>query len=174
MKQRITAGILLILAIFLFCSQTAARKPENRMRLQAPERAALGSRYYYDAEINPFYPELAPYRKVKGGYVTGNCTWYAWGRACEIAGEKLPHVFTGDAGTWWETNKKEGWYPYGTSPKRGAIICYRTHVAVVEQTDPLIVSESGWTIEKKKNPIVFHWGRAWRTGEEAMGYIYIN
>lgn len=174
MKQRIAAGILLVLAIFLFCSHMAAKKTESRIRFKAPEKAAQGSEYYYNESINPFYPELAPYCKVKDGYITGNCTWYAWGRACERAGGKLPYVFTGDAGTWWETNKKEGWYPYGNSPKPGAIVCYRTHVAVVEQIDPLMVSESGWTIEKEKNPIVFHWGRPWQAGEEPMGYIYVD
>lgn len=174
MKQRAAAGVLLILAIFLFCGQTGVKKAERGMRIEAPERAALGSRYYYDPDINPFFPELAPYYKVKAGYITGNCTWYAWGRACEIAGKTLPYVFTGDAAGWWEINKKEGWYPYGTSPKRGAIVCYKTHAAVVEQTDPLIVSESGWTVETKKTPIVFHCGKPWRSREEPMGYIYVN
>ncbi|MCB6994028.1 CHAP domain-containing protein [bacterium 210820-DFI.6.37] len=172
MKQRAAAGILLILAIFIFCGQIAARTPENGIRRQAPDKASRGGRFYYDEEMNPFYPKLAPYWKVKDGYINGNCTWYAWGRACEIAGKKLPHAFTGDAGTWWETNQREGWYPYGQEPKRGAVVCYRTHVAVVEQVSPLIVSESGWNVAKDRKNIVFHCGSPWRESETPKGYIY--
>lgn len=93
MKQRIAAGVLLLAAVFLFCSMAASSKQTAGIRVKAPEAEDSGAQYYYESTVNPFYPELAPYYEVKGGYITGNCTWYAWGRACEIAGRKLPHVF---------------------------------------------------------------------------------
>lgn len=171
MKQRAAAGILMIAAILIFMG-TFSSGQEQGIRKEAPLRGWAGAQFYYDPEINPFYPRVAPYYKRKDGYITGNCTWYAWGRACEIAGGKLPYVFTGNAGTWWEQNREKGWYPWGTEPKRGSIACYATHVAVVEQEDPLKVSESGWTVEKQKDPIVFHCGKPWR--EEVLGYIYVT
>ena len=170
MKQRIAAGVLLLAAVFLFCSMAASSKQTAGIRVKAPEAEDSGAQYYYESTVNPFYPELAPYYEVKGGYITGNCTWYAWGRACEIAGRKLPHVFLGDAGTWWETNQKEGWYPYGSSPKRGAFACYETHVGIVEQVEPLLISESGWGVEKQRAPVVFHCGKPWHS--KPKGYIY--
>lgn len=162
----------MVLAILLFCDSIIGSGGSGKPRAEAPNEHGGGSLYYYDETVNPFYPKLAPYYKTADGYITGNCTWYAWGRACEIAGKRLSHPFTGDAGTWWETNQKEGWYPYGTSPKRGAIACYETHVGIVEQVDPLIVSESGWTVEKQKGPVVFHCGKPWH--KEPKGYIYPN
>ena len=170
MKQKITAGILLLAAVFLFCSMTASSKQTDGIRIKAPEKKESGAWYYYESTVNPFYPAMAPYCRVNGGYITGNCTWYAWGRACEIAGQKLPYVFSGDAASWWDINRKEGWYPYGTSPKRGAIACYETHVGIVEQAEPLLISESGWTVEKQKTPIVFHCGKPWYS--KPKGYIY--
>lgn len=173
MKQRIIAGILLIFTIILYSHIVASRGPAPIVREKAPVKGGDGWQYYYSEEINPFYPELAPYCKKEGGYVVGNCTWYAWGRACEMAGKKLKHVFLGNAGTWWEQNKKEGYYPYGNKPKRGAIICYKTHVGIVESVDPLIVSESGWKVEKKRAPIEFNYGSPWRSKEKPKGYIYV-
>ena len=114
MKQRLTAGILLLLCIGIFCGLTASGMWHQGVRIKAPEKKENSRQYYYETSVNPFYPEFAPYGRYSGDYITGNCTWYAWGRACEIAGKRLPYAFTGDAGSWWETNRKEGWYPYGT------------------------------------------------------------
>lgn len=171
MKQKTTAAFLLILAIFVFCHMKIP-SASQAIRTYPPVQGSTGDQYYYNKDVNPFYPELAPYYKRADGYVTGNCTWYAWGRVCEIAGGKLPHMFTGDAGTWWKQNKTEGWYSYGSTPERGAIVCYRTHIAVVEQAEPLMVSESGWKLEKEKNSLIFNCGEPWRGQEEIIGYIY--
>ena len=86
MKQRIAAGVLLLAAVFLFCSMAASSKQTAGIRVKAPEAEDSGAQYYYESTVNPFYPELAPYYEVKGGYITGNCTWYAWGRASCIFG----------------------------------------------------------------------------------------
>lgn len=171
MKRRAAAAALLFLAIFVFYRLEAAKVPQI-IRTQPPEQGGAGARFYYDSRINPYFPQFAPYHKTEDGYVTGNCTWYAWGRACEIAGRKLPHAFSGDAGAWWEQNQRERWYSCGKKPKRGAIACYSTHVAVVEQEKPLIVSESGWQVEPKRTEIRFNCGRPWRKEGEIRGYIY--
>ncbi|MCI8645206.1 MAG: CHAP domain-containing protein [Firmicutes bacterium] len=173
MKRKAAAAALLLLAVFAFCRMEAAKVPQL-IRTQPPEVGKAGERFYYDSSMNPYFPQFAPYHKTDDGYVTGNCTWYAWGRACELAGEKLPHTFTGDAGSWWEQNQKEKWYPYGKKPKRGAIACYETHAAVVEQEKPLMVSESGWQVDLKKTKIQFNCGRPWRTEGEIRGYIYVG
>lgn len=178
MKRRAGAGLALVLAILAFYNLQLAAwqqwQPPPFIREQPPEKGAAGAEFYYDSDMNPFYPDLAPYSKKEAGYVTGNCTWYAWGRACEIVGEKLPYAFTGNAGTWWNQNKEQGWYPYGHEAKRGAIACYETHVAVVEQADPLMVSESGWNVEKQKEAIAFHCGTPWHEGEAVVGYLYVG
>lgn len=173
MKNRIIPILLLILSIFAFAVIHGPSGDFHAVRIKAPEKNAPGSCYYYDARYNPFYPDLAPYKKTDKGYVTGNCTWYAWGRACEIAGKKLAPELTSDAGNWWYINVKNNFYPYGSTPKRGAIICYETHVGVVEQSAPLRISESGWTVSPKKGPIVFHCGTPWRKNEDPLGYIYV-
>lgn len=173
MKRRAAAGILLILAIFIFY-QTETAQGFQGIRTQAPQPGTGGNLYYYNERVNPFFPKLAPYYKTKGGYVTGNCTWYAWGRACEIAGKKLPHFFAGDAGTWWAQNKREQWYAWGSEPRRGAIVCYKTHVGIVERPKPLMISESGWSLGKKSDSIIFHCGTPWRGAEEIVGYIYVQ
>lgn len=173
MKKRAAAGILLLLAIFIFY-QAEKNHDFQGIRTQPPQPGREGSIYYYNERTNPFFPEVAPYYKTTGGYVTGNCTWYTWGRVCEIAGKKLPHLFTGNAGTWWEQNKRKRWYAWGNEPRRGAIVCYKTHVGVVERPDPLMISESGWSLGKKTDSITFHCGAPWRGKEEIIGYIYVQ
>ncbi len=176
MKQKAAAGLALVLAILAFYNLTVRQQWQQPqfIRERPPATGTAGAQFYYDRDMNPFYPDLAPYSKREKGYVTGNCTWYAWGRVCEIAGKKLPYAFIGNAGTWWEQNKKQGWYPYGHEPKRGAVVCYENHVAVVEQADPLIVSESGWDVAETKEPIAFNCGAPWHKDEKPMGYIYMQ
>lgn len=100
-------------------------------RLYAP---AYGNSYYYGDNV--FY---------NSGYGMPNCTAYAWGRAYEILGEK-PCLSTGDAGSWFEYNKKHKIYAYGKEPQVGAIACfdnvYGGHVAVVERIENNIITFS--------------------------------
>lgn len=93
-------------------------------RLKAP---ANSNKYYYS--------DLNKYERF--GYGMPNCTAYAWGRAYEIMGYE-PDLSLNDADTWWSYNKTNKVYPYGQTPKLGAVACwnYTTgggHVAVVEQ-----------------------------------------
>ena len=174
MKQRFFLLCLLALSIFIYFNIVLGSEDNGAVRVKAPSMGQAGAQFYYSKNMNPFYPEYAPYYKNSRGYVIGNCTWYAWGRACEIRGSKPEHSLTGNASEWWEKNKKGGYYPFGKNPERGAIICYKTHVGVVEQAKPLIISESGWTVDKKRNPIIFHCGKPWRKKENPLGFIYIK
>jgi len=83
------------------------------MRTTCPETS---NSYYFSTE-NPFYPTYAPTPGTIDAL--GNCTWYAWGRAYEILGEK-PKLSTGNAGDWYSYNY--GKYEYSPNiPKVGAI-----------------------------------------------------
>lgn len=44
-------------------------------------------------------PDEATYSK-NNPYTKGQCTWYAWGRAREILGER-PKTWQGNAGAWY-------------------------------------------------------------------------
>ena len=97
-------------------------------RTTAPE---YGNIYYYNGAYNPYayYPNLI-----------GECTWYVWGRAYEILGQR-PNIFTRcHAKDIYAYNLNSGAYPYGNEPKLGAIACFGPHnhadwtghVAIVE------------------------------------------
>jgi len=96
-------------------------------RLKAPAKT---NGYYY-SDNNIFY---------KYGYGMPNCTCYAWGRAYEIT-KKVPSLCVYSAYLWYDYNKQNAIYAYGTKPKLGAIACwvYSTgnagHVAVVEKIE---------------------------------------
>jgi surface antigen len=104
-----------------------------------------GSFYYYDK--NPFY---------LSGYGMPNCTAYAWGRFWEISdptgvGANTPTLPLGNAGTWVDTVDRNK-YTVGTTPKLGAVICWKKpgeagHVAIVEEIDEegnITTSNSGY------------------------------
>jgi len=108
----------------------------------------------YSANASSFSPRLSapdssnPYYTTNNiyyqhGYGMPNCTCYAWGRAYEILGS-APDLPEASAGSWYSSNKNSGAYPYGSSPKLGAIACWSHHVAVVEQISggEVTISES--------------------------------
>lgn len=84
--------------------------------------------YRYFSNQNPYYDK----------WLGKNCTTYVYGRAWEILGNKPNISFTGNAGNWYNSNVAGKNYPYGSTPKLGAIACWRSpssdfgHVAVVE------------------------------------------
>lgn len=100
-----------------------------------------GSVYYYGG--NPFY---------NAGYGLPNCTCYAWGRWYELLGYQ-PSLSTGNADTFVDRNTV---YEVGSTPKLGAILCWKYtgsmsgeggHVAVVEQINDdgsIVTSNSAW------------------------------
>lgn len=80
---------------------------------------------------------------ISGGSVLPNCVGYAWGRWRELLGEN-PKLSRGNAEIWWR-NTADG-YERGSTPRVGAIICWRKgkagvasdgagHIAIVEQVN---------------------------------------
>lgn len=141
---------------------------EFKPRLTEP---SYSNKYYY-SNMNILYA---------AGYGMPNCTAYAWGRAYELLGTQ-PKLCLNDARNWYGYNKDNGYYPYGKTPKLGAVACWETptggHVAVVEEiTDTTITfSNSGWgylnfylTEAELDDPSV----GIYRPGSYFMGYIYI-
>jgi surface antigen len=144
-----------------------------------------GTKYYYTDNV--FYltdPDIG----------MPNCTCYAWGRRYELTnnrpdggsgeghGKKL---CTSDAGEWYDYNINLGdkGYPYGQTPKLGAIICWERpgaagHVAVVEEIDEngdIVTSNSGyrsstyfWTEEITKSSGYARYGYIFK------GFIYLD
>lgn len=87
---------------------------------------------------NPWYYSDNPFSQ--SGFGLPNCTCYAWGRRGEITGER-PDLSLGNADSWWDYNIAHDVYPNGSTPRLGAIACWRYsgahasqggHVAIVE------------------------------------------
>lgn len=79
--------------------------------------------------------------EIKNGSCLPNCVGYAWGRWRELLGKKH-NLSRGNAENWYG-NTKDG-YKRGSTPKLGAVICWRKgkagvssdgagHVAIVEK-----------------------------------------
>ena len=137
-------------------------------RLSAPSSS---NKYYY-SNLNILYA---------AGYGMPNCTAYAWGRAYEILGTQ-PKLSLNNAGGWYNYNKTNNYYPYGKTPKLGAIACWSNpsggHVAVVEDISSTTItfSNSGYGY---KNFYLTHAeigeanGGVYSYGWSFQGYIYI-
>lgn len=165
-------------------------------------RPGSSNSYYYDSEYNIYYKydSLAPTGKVYYGskensyYVTGNCTWYACGRAMEIVAaaggnvNKVKSIFGGDPVGIYHANVSKGVFEYGSEPRIGALAVFSygstgdAHIAVVENVVGGIpfVSESGYTVSKTqpneaKSNIVFEYQSIynWAGGRNLLGYIYL-
>lgn len=110
-----------------------AKSKKTFKRRTNPHASSFRSKKYWKSPINQFRP-----------CGTGNnCTWYAWGRFCEIWAELGGHPHWvgnwGNAVTFWNNAKRFG-FKRGLEPQLGAIICWGYgsynggpgHVAVVE------------------------------------------
>ncbi len=182
--KRILSSLIALTMVLSVVMPMATQKSyaEFKKRTEIPSYSSEAGKEYYYTDDNVFYKyNLGPNKKYlsgNGGYCVGNCTWYAYGRASEILGRPLNSNFRWSASKWWETNKNGKYYPYGKTPKVGAIACYSSHVAIVEDIvdGKPIVSESGWTISKSKptssSKIKFHYGSPWC--KNPKGYIYIT
>ncbi|KNZ40823.1 CHAP domain-containing protein [Acetobacterium bakii] len=126
---------------------------------------------------NPNFFAQNPYSQ--GGYGLPNCTAYAFGRAYEILGT-TPNLCMGNANSWWAYNQNSGYYPSGSTPKLGAVICWgggsNGHVAIVEAIngDTVTLSESTYSG-------IFFQNYTYTIGAEDatsvggfQGYIYIG
>lgn len=174
--KRILAAILLLIlavtpitAMAAFSEDTAQVAASSyKPRLKAPTR----SNEYYYSNNNIFYAI---------GYGMPNCTAYAWGRAYELLGVQ-PKLSLDSAHYWYDYNKDHNYYPYGKTPKLGAIACwnnpYGGHVAVVEKiTDTTVtLSHSEWggrSFFLTEHAVGASNGGAVSSGWKFEGYIYI-
>ena len=194
MRNRLISTLLIIcLAVTMLMPMGA--KPQEvygaetfKIRTSMPKLTDKNAKYYH-SDMNRFIkagrlaPDFKYYENLmgnQGGYVWGNCTWWAYSRASEVRGEMLTPDLRGNAGTWWECNKKGNFYPYGQIPKEGSIVVYNTHVAFVEKIvdGQIYVSESGWQTKtygpSSTDDFYFHYGIPWRNKETPKGYIYVT
>lgn len=195
MKRRFLSALLIFFLVVSLLAPMGA-KPEEasaassfKIRTSMPKLNDKNAKYYY-SNLNRFWAagRLAPdFKKYNGimddgtaGYVWGNCTWWAYSRASEVLGEPLNPNLRGNAGEWWNCNKKGKYYPYGSKPKAGALVVYRTHVAFIEKivNGQIYVSESGWQTKtygpSKTDDFFFHYGTPWRSNGTPQGYIYVT
>lgn len=181
--KRILAMILLVILILVPVATFAAFAGGNTAeddygvsmcadeyvpRLTAPSKS---NKYYY-SNLNTLYA---------AGYGMPNCTAYAWGRAYEILGT-APKLSLNNAHYWYGYNKDNGYYPYGQTPKLGAIACWDNpsggHVAVVEEitANTITFSNSGYgykTFYLTHAGIGEANGGVTSYGWKFKGYIYI-
>lgn len=128
-------------------------------RLTAPSQSIS----YYNRELNTY---------AQTGTPMPNCVAYAYGRIYEMNGEK-PLITRGNAGEWWGINIRNGFYPYGQSPKVGAVACWSGHVAIVEKVNSngsVTLSESHWG--GRYFDVVTYSSMSAHYGQRFYGYIY--
>lgn len=106
------------------------------IRTSAPK---AGDKYYTSTSKGGYNKCIV--RNKSTGWVLPNCVGYAYGRFMEIMGETECSLPTGNAENWYYVD--DG-YERGTTPKPGAVICWKKgeaynqndgagHVAVVEE-----------------------------------------
>jgi|GEM_PF-6274364 len=147
------------------------------LRFTMPEEQTFTIRTTVPDKDNAYY--YANNIFAQSGYGMPNCTAYAWGRAWELSGTKLPSgYFTGNAHKWWADNQNSGAFAYGSEPKPGAIAVWRStlpgsgncgHVAIVENIvgGTVYVSESHYTGDRW-----FDYRPIYAT-QYLAGYIYL-
>lgn len=186
----VCVAVTMLIPVMNIHTDEAAAATSFTIRTSMPKLTDKNAKYYY-SDLNRFWKagRLAPdFKKYAGimddgktsGYVWGNCTWWAYSRASEVIGEPLNPNLRGNAGEWWECNKKGKYYPYGSTPKAGAIVVYKTHVAFVEKVvnGQIYVSESGWQTKtygpSSTDDFFFHYGKPWSSNGTPKGYIYVT
>ncbi len=91
---------------------------------------AIGS-FGVDLDSEGYGPDVNPFAAV--GY-RGECTWYAWGRAYERTGQRIPCL--GNAKRWLDQSGDFGW---DTTPSADSIAVWTDgqygHVAYVERVE---------------------------------------
>ena len=153
--------------------------------------SAKSKHYYSEQNIYCNFDEYAPtgFPYAEGKYCGGNCTWYACGRASEVLTKAKKEVdlsiFGPNPMGIWSKNIATGAYPYGSTPKVGALVVFglrygNYHIAVVEKIsgDKIYVSESGYktvSVAPKSSNVVFHYGtiEEWNFNRQIIGYIYL-
>lgn len=143
----------------------------------APMPNLFSARTTAPGSDNPYFFAENPYSQ--GGYGLPNCTAYAFGRAYEILGT-TPNLCMGNANSWWSYNQSTGYYPSGSTPKLGAVICWGAssdgHVAIVEAINGNTV-----TLSESTYSGIYFQNYTYTIGAENatsvggfQGYIYIG
>lgn len=181
MKRTVTILLAFIMVMTIYIPAATEHSYGASVRTAMPGLySAEGKTYYYNSN-NPFFAAGlggTSYSTSHKKYVLGNCTWYAYARASEMNGKWINRNFRWSASKWWDVNKQYNCYPYGSTPKVGAIACYSNHVAIVEKVvnGKPYVSESGWKLSSSKptaaSQLYFHYGTPWHS--DLKGYIYVN
>lgn len=119
------------------------------------------------------------------GYGMPNCTAYAWGRLLELT-KKAYDKLCGNAEDWYGNASKAG-LKTGSTPKLGAIACYKAgkvkdnsdgagHVCVVEEIKPngdIVCSNSAWKgTEFYMKTITKASGYQYAANRQFQGFIY--
>lgn len=144
-------------------------------------------------EIDKLNQELTTQVTTRSGeYMNNNglqykqCTWWAYSRASEYLGKAYPkraNGTSGNGGEWYNINKENGWFEYGSEPRANSIVCwwnssspYYGHVAYVEAVDTInnkiyISHASGGTAWKGITTIPLN---GYFDGAYPNGYIYLD
>lgn len=130
MRHVLRKGYAVIIAAVLIFTTVFSLSAVSAVSFTPRTSAPASSNKYYYSDINIFY---------KYGYGMPNCTAYAYGRAYEILG-KQPNLSRWSAEYWYGDNIDAKAYKYGSTPKLGAIACWKYssgggHVAVVEKIE---------------------------------------
>lgn len=104
-----------------------------------------------EAEISKLENQLTIKVNTRSGQYMDNgleykqCTWWAYSRASEYLGKAYPKQSNGTSGNgkdWYDINRKNGWFDYGSEPRANSIVCWNNptakgygHVAYVEAVD---------------------------------------
>lgn len=104
-----------------------------------------------ETEINRLDNQLTIKVNTRSGQYMDNgleykqCTWWAYSRASEYLGKAYPKQSNGTSGNgkdWYDINRKNGWFDYGSEPRANSIVCWNNptakgygHVAYVEAVD---------------------------------------
>lgn len=159
------SAMLLILAIVISVPIVSASAAAFTARTSKP---GSGNDYYFSSK-NAFYSM---------GY-TGACTWYGYGRAYEILGEK-PKLSLNSAPGWYAYNKENGYYAYGSTPKVSAVMVTRRsdgsgHIAIVESIkgSTMTVSEYNWNVENGFGTRTLSTSVKTMGRHTVLGYIYL-
>lgn len=176
--KRILAVILLIVLTVIPITAVSAHTSDGLAPVSADSgysprlTAPSSSNKYYYSNLNIFYSI---------GYGMPNCTAYAWGRAYELLGSR-PNLSLDSAKYWWDYNKQNNYYPYGSTPKLGAIACWNYssggHVAVVEKITSTTITLSNSAFGGKnfyltETAVGASNGGVYDSSWRFMGYIYI-
>ena len=142
-------------------------------RLQAPDPDVDSYLYWTPKNLGG----VNPFSAVQNNSVLPNCAAYAWGRFYEIIDEE-PKLSASSAKNWY-SYEADG-YQRGQDPRVGAVACWNSYVAIVEQVrddGSIITSESDWSstenfdIWQQRERIIGNgnWGQ---TNGTFQGFIY--